>query len=111
MSLSVIPVANLTAGQHLAAIVDNATTSKLWSVTPYSSAAPGDAEAPTVPTDIPAFPTVDAVELDEAPDGTSNVGLIAVSITPSQEDTTQPGPYSFEVGPNALAIVASTSTG
>jgi hypothetical protein len=111
MSLTVVPVANLTEGQYLAGILDNATTSKLWSVTPYSSAALGDAEAPTVPATMPAFPAVDEVQLDEAPDGTANVGLITVSIAPSQEDTIHPGPYTFEVGPDALAVVASTATG
>jgi hypothetical protein len=111
MSLSVVPVANLTEGQYVAGIIDNATTSKLWAVTPYSSAAVGDAEAPTVPANMPAFPAVDAVEVDEAPDGTDSVGLVTVAITPSQQDTTHPGPYSFEVGPNALAIVASTAQG
>jgi hypothetical protein len=57
------------------------------------------------------FPTVDAVELDEAPDGTANVGLLTVSWRPDPSDTTDPGPCSFECGPNALAIVASTAQG
>jgi hypothetical protein len=112
MSLSVVPVANLTNGQYLAGILDNATTSKLWSVTPYSSAAVGDAEAPTVPNDgIVGFPTVDEVEVDKAPDGTANVGLVTVSWLPNGDDVIDPGPCTFQTGPNALAIVASTSTG
>ena len=68
MSLSVVPVANLTNGDYLAGILDSATTSKLWTYTPYSSAAVGDAEAPALPEDSPrvGFFTVDTVKVDAA---------------------------------------------
>lgn len=113
MSLSVVPVANLTNGDYLAGILDSATTSKLWTYTPYSSAAVGDAEAPALPEDSPrvGFFTVDTVEVDAAPDGTANVGLVTITWVPNAADTVDPGPCAIVTGPNALAIVASTSTG
>lgn len=112
MSLSVVPVANLTNGQYLVGVLDNATTGKLWSYTPYSSAAIGDASAPTVPSNgMTKFPTIDEVEVDAAPDGTANVGLVTVTWIPNAADTVDMGPWVLYTGPNALAIVASTSTG
>jgi hypothetical protein len=112
MSLTVVPVANLTNGQYLVGILDNATTSKLWSMTPYSSAALGDAEAPTIPDNgMIGFPTVDEVEIDPAPDGTANVGIVTITWESNVTSLASPGPYVIETGPNALAIVASTSTG
>jgi len=57
------------------------------------------------------FVTVDEVEVVKAPDGTANVGIVTVSWMPNAEDTVDPGPCVIETGPNALAIVASTSTG
>jgi hypothetical protein len=111
MSLSVVAVANLAIGQYLAGILDDATTSKLWSVTPYSSAALGDAEAPTAPSNIGGFPTVEEVEIDAAPDGTHSVGLIFVSWMPNAADEVDTGPCVVQTGPNALAIVASSSSG
>jgi hypothetical protein len=110
MSLSVVPVANLTSGQYLAGILDNATTSKLWSVTPYSSAAAGDAEAPA-PGDCVKFPTVEEVEVDAAPDGTGNVGLVTIVYAPNAEDDVDNGPWVLQTSPNALAIVSSSSSG
>lgn len=118
MALSVTPVANLAAGQFIAGILDSqgATMSRLFSYTPYTGSPPvaGGAQAPTVPPNgITGFPTVAATPiLITAPDASAgNVGMVQVTLAPNASDVVNASsPQVLRTSPQALAIVASTST-
>jgi hypothetical protein len=116
MSVSVSTAAFVSNGDYIAGVLDNATTSKLYSVNSwtYTSGNPATA-TPGVPSGMVGFPAVSSVTLVTANDATSDnneVGYIKLTLSPAAGDVVNASsPMELVLSPNALVVVASTSIG
>jgi len=117
MSLSVSTAAFVTAGDYIAGVLDNAVTPRLYSVNSFSGATtttPPTSATTGVNPEFTGFPTVGTVQLVAAGDGVNDeqLGYVKLTLVPNASDVANASsPMQLVLSPNALVIVASTSTG
>jgi hypothetical protein len=111
--LSCVPAGGATTGVYVAGIIDGPASSHLFTVNSYTvSGGAVTASNPAVPANgEAALPTLTAVSPVLAPDGTSNVGPVRLTLTPNSSDLVDSSsPQIFTVSPDALVIVSSAAS-
>ena len=119
MALTVSTAAFVSANAFVAGILDNGVTPRLYTANAFSGGstpAPPTSATPGVPANSPmvGLPQVQSVALITAGDGVQNVqvGQVRLTLVPNAADTLlASSPLELVLSPNALVIVASTSTG
>jgi hypothetical protein len=100
-----------------AGILDNATTSRLFTVNSWSGQTSSSGPTSGTPVVNPvsgALPTVSEVsphEIGEDGDGDVTIGGVEISLVWANEDPNGTSPMNYLLSPNALVITATTSTG
>ena len=117
MALTVSTAAFVSANAFVAGILDNAVTPRLYTQNAFSggsTTAPPTSATPGVQPGLTGLPQVQAVQLITAGDGVNNqqVGQVKLTLAPNAADVVNASsPQILILSPNALVVVASTSTG
>jgi hypothetical protein len=111
--LSCVPAGDAPTSVYVAGVIDGPTSSRLFTVNQYTvTSGAVSASNPAVPLNgEAALPTLTAVNPVLAPDGSSNVGLVKLTLTPNTSDVVNPSsPLILQVSPDALVIVSSAAS-